>query len=233
MVDQIDQVEKAKGRFITQYKESNLIDYQRPFSEELNELEQVIQDINLTRSIDDASGVNLDVIGRIVGQPRIVINASDVTYFGFNGASNADSFGTVEDNSVGGIWKSGQETTDGFRLLTDTEYRFYLKARIFRNYMYPNINQLNKFYSLFFGVETIHIVDGRLEYQVNIGRILNDNEKNILLNADIMPEVVGVIINYGEYDGTNVFGFLEDPNSKGFGDDNDPDVGGTFASDIL
>lgn len=77
--------------------------------------------------IDKSSGVNLDLIGKILGEPRNLINFVDRVYFGFLGAVNAEAFDI-------GYWYSAYNNKfGGLRILTDEEYRRILKARTIKN----------------------------------------------------------------------------------------------------
>lgn len=72
-VTPIDHRALALSRLITQYREStNLRDYLYGLLVESPNLEQVFQDLINKRSINTATGANLDNIGSIVGQLRQV-----------------------------------------------------------------------------------------------------------------------------------------------------------------
>lgn len=77
--------------------------------------------------IDKSSGANLDMIGKILGEPRNLVNFVDRVYFGFLGAVNAEAF------DVGYWYSTYNNKFGGLRILTDEEYRRILKARAFKN----------------------------------------------------------------------------------------------------
>ena len=54
-------------------------------------------------------------------------------FFGFDGATNAQTFGTLANPSVGGVWKSVSDKEGEDYLLNDDDYRFILRARIVAN----------------------------------------------------------------------------------------------------
>lgn len=85
-------------------------------------------------NIDNSVGKQLDMIGSIVGQPRLLLNFITDPYFGFQGAPNAQSFGTELDSEVGGYWRSITNPQAGTNLQLDDEiYRKLIKARIIKN----------------------------------------------------------------------------------------------------
>ena len=77
--------------------------------------------------IDKSTGKNLDVIGRLIGEERTLVNFIDRSYFGFLGARLAESYDF-------GYWYSLYKNKYGtLRTLTDEEYRRVLKARVVKN----------------------------------------------------------------------------------------------------
>lgn len=231
MSDPIDHLTLAESRLATQFRDSeNLINYLRALMVEAPNLEQVFRDIIDQRWLDTAEGVNLDILGAIVGQPRILVNASIVYYFGFTGASGAQPFGTLVDDSIGGRFRSYKEPTAGNRELTDTEYRAFIKSRIVKNSITPTIPQMISFFRFLFNTDEVIVLDGPMSYVIQIGRILSANEKSFLLNTDVAPKVAAVRATYMEYDADNAFGFAGIPNSLGFGSVNNSNIGGKFAS---
>lgn len=77
--------------------------------------------------IDKSTGKNLDVIGKLIGEERTLVNFIDRAYFGFIGARLAESYDI-------GYWYSLYKNKYGtLRTLTDEEYRRVLKARVVKN----------------------------------------------------------------------------------------------------
>ena len=77
--------------------------------------------------IDKSTGKNLDVIGRLIGEERTLVNFIDRSYFGFLGARLSESYDL-------GYWYSLYKNKYGtLRTLTDEEYRRVLKARVAKN----------------------------------------------------------------------------------------------------
>ncbi len=234
MSDQINHIELAESRLATQFREStNLINYIKALLTEADTLEQVFQDILNKRWIDTAEGINLDIIGSIVGQSRTLFDAVIVYYFGLATAPGAKSFGTLSDVGIGGRFRAIGEPTTGNRVLTDDEYRLFIRARIIKNSIIPTLQSMVDFLKFLFEVSQVIIIDSDMFYTVSIGRILTANEKTFLTNTDLVPKVAAVGVSYLEYDAEEAFGFKGIPTSLGFGSVNNPSVGGKFASIIL
>ncbi len=229
----IDHKVLAESRLATQFKEStNFINYIKTLLVEANSLEEVYQDLLTERWVDTAVGINLDILGVIVGQPRILVDATILSYFGYLTAPGAQSFGTLLDPGIGGRFKSKDEPTTGNRELTDDEYRVFIKARVIKNSIIPALPETISFFRFLFNVSQVIIIDGSMRYTVQIGRLLTENEKAFLLNTDLIPKVTAVGASYQEYEFNNAFGFEGIPNSLGFGSVNNPSIGGKFATII-
>ena len=77
--------------------------------------------------IDKSEGKNLDLIGKLIGEERTLVNFIDRDYFGFLGARLAEPYDF-------GYWYSLYKNKYGtLRTLTDEEYRRVLKARVVKN----------------------------------------------------------------------------------------------------
>lgn len=187
----------AISRLATQFREStNFINYIKALLTEADTLEQVIRDVIDKRWIDTAEGVQLDILGTIVQQSRIVDLET----------------GTIQ--------------------LTDEEYRLFIKNKIIVNQTHSTPEEIIAQVAFILDSPPILFTDGDVAYYVGIGKILSPEEK-ALLNSGIVPKTAGVNANYAyEYDYDNSFGFQGVPNSAGFGDLTDSNLGGAFASII-
>ncbi len=92
-----------------------------------------LKELMQERSIDTATGEQLDVIGRIVGQPRTLTNIADLKFFGFDGTSASGTFSTTANPAIGGYWYSSGQATGGSVRLADAQYRIFIRAKIKRN----------------------------------------------------------------------------------------------------
>ena len=98
---EIDYLPQGRGRVTQQFKDKPVFDaYLKLALDALNEIQNVYKDLMQLRSINTATGVQLDQIGNIVGQSRTLVNYNAFPYFGFDGAASAETFGTISDRCV-------------------------------------------------------------------------------------------------------------------------------------
>lgn len=187
-----------------------------------NTLRQLMQ----LRSIETAVGVNLDNIGEIVGQPRELLEADLYEYFGFQGANKAQSMGTLEDTTLGGIFYSLGTPLGGNILLDDETYRKFIKAKIFKNVTSSTPEEFITVVNTIFNLPLSITFEGDGQAILMFGRLLTPFEKVLLqyvsysqgFPSRLIPKTVGVRINYGEFQSDGYFGFQGAPGAKGFGD---------------
>lgn len=233
MTSPIDHLVLGISRLATQYREAdNLIDYLEIFLRQSNEIETAINDTIVERFIDTATGTQLDIIGAIVGQSREASDAETAVFFGFEGDFGSVGFGDINDPSVGGRFIGVGEPPITTRLLTDEEYRVFIKARIIKNHSSGTIEDVVAQLNLIFPDVKVLVVEGNASYEVSIGKELSTNEKLIFLDSDILIKPVGVQVSYVAEFTNDAFSFAGVPDGAGFGDVNDPLVGGTFSKVI-
>ena len=133
-VEKLDHKVQAKSRIITEYREStNLINYINTILNQSQDLEDAFYDLLINRWLDTAEGAQLDILGRILGQPRTVIGADSVLYFGFDTSVNSGTFGDENNPATGARFRSADEETVGTVVFADPEYRIILKGRALSN----------------------------------------------------------------------------------------------------
>jgi len=116
------------GLLLRQYHESpNLKQYLHAYVEEMDDLFCAVEDVYFGRFLETAIGAQLDVIGEILQQSRN-IDLGQV-YFGFIGATGAQSFGTLTDPLEGGFFKSANQGTGTITPLDDGVYRKVLQCK--------------------------------------------------------------------------------------------------------
>lgn len=124
--------------------------------------------------IDKSEGKNLDLIGKLIGEERTLVNFIDRAYFGFLGARLSESYDI-------GYWYSLYKNKYGtLRTLTDEEYRRVLKARVVKN---SSDNNRNSF------IEVLNILSGN----DNSSIIENYNNTAITVNVE---DVDGLVSYY-------------------------------------
>lgn len=128
---------EAHQRLLWQFRNSNNIcEYLTAIFTETQLIFDTVIDVLDQRQLAKASGEQLDVLGRIVGQDRVVVGASE-SLFGFSDDATALGYAELIDGQLvgGGRYLELGEPESGTRTLTDYEYRQFIIAKIFRNHM--------------------------------------------------------------------------------------------------
>lgn len=229
----LDHLQIARDRITQQFKDKEIVDkLLQLLIDDQQELEELFKALLQQRSIDEAVGVQLDIIGEIVGQPRELISVDLYDLFGFEGAPKAGSFGDTTNPSLGAIWYNFGDPLGGNVLLDDTTYRLFIKAKILKNTTRSTPEEFIQFVNFLFGTQTTALIaEGQAEYTVLFGRRLTDFERallNYVSNSQgypsrLIPKTVGVRVNFGEFSSEDYFGFQGAPGAKGFGE-----IGGDY-----
>lgn len=206
-IEVIDYQKEAKERVTSIFKESPL--YLSLIDSIVSAYEQQQYDLlslnNSLLDIDNAEKSQLDFIGRIVGQSRLLSSFNTEPYFGFEGSYQSETFGTVDDESVGGYWNSYEDYKPSTaRRLNDDEYRRLIKARIIKNNSNCTINDLIKVLNLLSNSTTASVSrpeHGSLKITVNDkdGFIAYYIDK-IGLEDEILPIPAGVRLWQYQYE---------------------------------
>ena len=221
--DTIDHLSVAQGRLITEYRESvNLINNIRTLLLEANTLEEVYCSLIEDRTIDTATGITLDILGSIVGQPREFVTANFINFFAFkdtdgNFPINTSGLGTLDNINAGGLFKSVNDDLTGTIQLDDERYRLFIRARIARNFSKATPEDVIA--NAKFVTESSLVILEELEdaaYNLKIGRVFTDDEQAIILALDFIPKPAGVNVNYFDFELGNVFAFAGITDAKGF-----------------
>lgn len=203
----------ARSRITEQFKDKEVIDrFLQLLIFAQTELQSVFKDLMQLRSLDTATGEQLNILGRIVGQDRVLLNSDLYDFFGFQGALKAGSMGTLEDANVGSIFYSLGEPLGGNIELSDETYRLFIRAKILKNTTASTSEEFIRSINLIFGDSSIiAIEDESPEYSGNVlvlfGRPLSDFERGLLNYTDnssgyasgLIPKTIGVNVRYGEY----------------------------------
>lgn len=238
-VNSVDYLNEARQRITSQFENKVVVDkYLQLLIDGQAEIQQMFADLIQKRSIDEAEGVALDIIGRIVGQPRELLDTSLLSYFAFDGYPDAQPYGDLNDTSVGGFYYSFGDPLTGNTLLNDERYRMFIKAKIIKNTTIATPEDFLNFISFVFGVNINNVLsEGNAEFTILVGKELNSFERLLLaysstqngVTIPFVPKPVGVRINYGQFNSDNYFGFQGAPNAKGYGDLSNPLIGGKYA----
>jgi hypothetical protein len=181
--------------------------------------------------------VNLDIIGDIVGRQRTSISITGFTFFAFQGASQAGSMGdAIVPGSGSPFWSYGNPTS-GYVLMSDSDYRFFIRAKIMANTTHATPEEFINYIKFVFGAPLVQIAESSGEVIVAIGRKLTDYEKALIAyqppygQSSLIVKPAGVNINFQDFP-SNFFAFQGVPGANGIGDYGNPNVGGFF-SDIF
>lgn len=201
------------------------------------ELQEALKELMQLRSIDTAMGVQLDIIGDIVGQPREFIDTALLTYFAFVGYPNAQSYGDLDNSSLGGYYKGLDDPIAGNTTLNDDQYRLFIKAKILKNSTSVTPNEFINFMKFVFGADISTVVaEGNAEFTIMLGKELSSFEKTLLnytsyssgYPSRFVPKPIGVKVNFGQFIAENYFGFQGAPAARGYGDINNLSLGGLY-----
>lgn len=194
--------------------------------------QEVFDSLMKLRSVDTATGAQLNIIGNIVGQDRELIAADLYDFFGMQGALNAYPMGDSNDPSVGGYFFSYGTDMGGNIALDDELYRLFIKSKIYKNSTSSTPEEFIQAIKMILSVDQIALVEtGNANAFVYIGKQLSNFEKVLLTYisnssgypARLIPKTVGVGLRFGEFISDGYFGFNDSPGAKGFGE-----ISGTY-----
>lgn len=124
---QQDLVKRGRSRLLSQFFNSSVLNQLLDsISAECDELYTAGEQVLSQRTIAEAGGVNLDVLGDIVGQPRTLANAGEQAWL------TPDLSAKSPDR--GFAWIDGVPVY-GLRTADDQEYRQIILAKIFKNHI--------------------------------------------------------------------------------------------------
>lgn len=231
-----DYVEEARALITEQFKGLPVMDkYLRLILSGILDAQEVLRQLQQQRSIDTAVGAQLDVIGEIVGRPRGLVTSEVFTYFGFQGAPQAGSFGSLDDPTVGAPWYSFGAPAGISREPSDEEYRLILKAKIIKNRTLSRPEDVIEAYKFLFNAGKVTIEQiSPANVRIGIGKILTQVERGLLFNlggaGSLLPKTIGVGYSYSEFDANRTFATEGYPGGMGTGDLNDPSSGGIVSN---
>lgn len=144
-------------------------------------------------NIETATGNQLDLVGKHVGQSRIVNGYTLRQFFGFKNAKNA--LGFSKDRNGGGQWYRLRDPLADSVRLSDSDYRFLIKCRIIKNYQVgtvPNIIEACRFI-LGDGCTVKDNLNMTVTVSV-VGGKLTQFARYAIENLDILPRQAGTKI---------------------------------------
>lgn len=180
-------------------------------SETKNTFQNVI-DLAKILNIDEAQGKALDLVGRHVGINRVLNQAIAKEYFGFLGSISSLGF------NQGEFYRYGDALSGSVRL-TDSDYRFFIKAKILKNYQDGTIGNIVDSVRYLFGANS-NVVDNQ---DMTMNLLVNAKNMNSLIlyavsKLDICVRPIGVMYKFIILTSDRPFGFDGDATSFGFND---------------
>lgn len=231
----IDLAVQARSQVATQYTTSYKF---------LNEIAKVmarcqdIEDTYLTipniADIDTTTGVNLDVIGDIVGVSRSIPNGVLIPFFGFEDTPGGQPFGEEGVIGIGGRLRDEDEAYAATSVLGDPEYRLLIKAKIVKNHAIGTNNDILEGLS-YIAPGSINFIDDRggMVIDIGIGHPTTYIERVFIRDLDLLPRPNGVRIRLVvSFVSEGYFGFEGQVGAKGFGEEGIMDFGGLLAEEF-
>lgn len=219
--------EEALSRVTEQFKEADVFQrYLITLIDGYDDIQTCLQQLLQMRSLDTAEGAQLDILGNIVGQDRVLVEADIFQYFGMQGYPEAQPFGDLSNPNFGGFFYSLGESVGGNIRLTDDLYRLFIRAKIFKNSFTATPEEFITAINYIFQTPITAIShDGEGTAVVFFGRELSTLER-VLINyvfegenypIRLLPKTVGVQLEFGHFRPGEYFGFQGGPGAKGFG----------------
>lgn len=212
-------------RLIEQYQDSPniLAMFESLIHDKYASLNEITDFMYKRLDIDSMSGVNLDEIGKIVGQPRPRAFEGELGGFRFlELVNNSDEgFSGIGRPDIGGYWV-GLESSP---FMNDDNYRILLKATIFRNNSGCTIPELKRYAELVLKTK-VNIINGHTYIDVVFSTPLSVSAK--MLIEETFKPAAGIRVRLRGFAlGLRPFGFAG-ANNSGFGQVGVPQDGSGF-----
>lgn len=196
--------ELISSRLVGQYKNSvNFIKFLDALSSEFNTLHVETRKVIDERYFENAEGVNLDVLGEIVGIKREVASFVKTNYFGFLQDTTSKGYDSLNATVEAGRYRSASEGALDTRTLVDSEYKTYMNAKILKNSSSITPNQVMEITKIIIdemypseniGVSITEL--GNAVFDIVIKYLINEDEKAFISSLDLIPRPSGVRVNY-------------------------------------
>ena len=203
-----DYIDGNVSNLIIQYgQKSNAVATVTAYSEEFELIYDNANILQMAYDLDFAVGKQLDIIGKIVGISRNVPFSIPKNYFGFSGHLNAYPFGSKFNSVVAYPFRGKFEIPYSDGQLNDNDYRFFIKAKIIKNYATSknidsnNLSIQNAVDYLFNG--KAYIVDNKdMTMTLYIDESYDLSKIRYIQSLDLLPRPQGVryntLVNYQE-----------------------------------
>lgn len=212
-------------RLIEQYQDSPniLAMFESLIHDKYTSLNEITDFMYQRLHIDSMFGVQLDEIGKIVGQPRPKSFEGELGGFRFLEITNneLEGFSGINRPDIGGFW-GGLKSSP---FMNDENYRTLIKAAIFRNNSGCTIPELKRYAELVLNSK-VNIINGYTYIDVVFSTPLSVSAK--MLIKDTFKPAAGIRVRLKGFAlGERPFGFAG-ANNSGFGGINEPQDGSGF-----
>ena len=125
----IDLLTLACERLLSQFNSSTtgIQPYLNALVQQTQDWNEITQSVFIGRFLDTAVGIQLDKIGRLIGQSRPLIDGTTVLYFEWDNPNGVTGW----DGAAG--WFSTNAPITGLVPINDTSYRLFIKGKVFKN----------------------------------------------------------------------------------------------------
>src|SRR5215469_17915814 len=208
-----DHGEIAWNHFLAQHiGKANTEAFVKAFYPPLNVLDQALSDLLNLRWLETAFGQQLDGIGSIVGQSRIIQNSIYVAFFGFKSQASGRTFGVARLRHKREPWTTSS-------ILGDTDYRTLLYLKIALNNGHGTAEELMTAFNSSLKVDHTRIVDwGNATARVFINDFIMSYDPRSQLLQYMIPKAAGVKLTIYYYSYAHTFGFInQNMGYEGFG----------------
>ena len=154
----------------------------------MNALDSALQQLTQLYNLESAVGAQLDGIGSIVGQKRIVSNALYLAFFGYQGQIAGRGYGVAP-------YRYANQTYTGSVTLNDTDYRTLIQLKISINNGHGTIPEIISACQTIFSTQAVTVtVTGTAAITVNIGRIIDPASALYTEALSFIPAPAGVAV---------------------------------------
>lgn len=202
---------------------------------------ELFQSFETAYDLDAAVGHQLDVLGKIVGIPRLVPAVIPRIFFGFDNNPNSKGFADRFNISVESAPFSGRfQPQYTSQELDDNQYRQLIRVKVALNvssaYIASDerISIQDVINQAFRG--RAYVVDNQdMSLTLYVTPSVPDEELRLIRRLELLPKPQGVRYSFVILaEPGKTFGFATNPNSKGFADRFDPTrEGGVFARALI
>lgn len=163
-------------------------------------------------NIGQSTGYGLDLIGHHVGISRVMKSIVPKDYFGFLGSDGALGFNS-------GVFYRYGDSLRSASVLNDDEYRFFIRAKITKNYQSPTIENITYSVRALLGEQAFVIDNCDMTMNIVIpADSLTPFRLHAIKDLDILVRPIGVNYKFLVITDSRPFGWANDPCAFGFND---------------